>query len=90
MLRHNYSLWLLLILALLTSCGATPYPDSGSTPTLTHPAPHTPTGVTYYVAPAEVEATARAHHTRAEFFPAMRYALMLDTGWQAMARRILD
>ncbi len=42
------------------------------------------------IAPAEVEATARAYHTRAEFFPAMGHALMLDTGWQAVAQRILD
>lgn len=42
------------------------------------------------IAPAEVEATARAYHTRAEFFPAMGHALILDTGWQAVAQRILD
>ncbi|MBN2005038.1 MAG: alpha/beta hydrolase, partial [Anaerolineae bacterium] len=42
------------------------------------------------ISPAEVEATARAYHTRAEFFPAMGHALMLDTGWQAVAQRILD
>jgi pimeloyl-ACP methyl ester carboxylesterase len=42
------------------------------------------------IALAEVEATARAYRTRAEFFPAMGHALMLDTGWQAVAQRILD
>ncbi len=42
------------------------------------------------ISPAEVEATARVYHTRAELFPAMGHALMLDTGWQAVAQRILD
>ncbi|HNT74472.1 MAG TPA: alpha/beta fold hydrolase [Anaerolineae bacterium] len=42
------------------------------------------------ISPAEVEATARAYHTRAEIFPAMGHALILDTGWQAVAQRALE
>ena len=42
------------------------------------------------IAPSEVEATAKAYKTRAEFFPDMGHAMMLDMGWQAVADRILD
>lgn len=38
----------------------------------------------------EVEVTAKAYNTRAEFFPDMGHAMMLDIGWQAVADRILD
>jgi len=38
---------------------------------------------------SEVEATAKAYNTRAEFFPDMGHAMMLDVGWQAVADRIL-
>jgi len=41
------------------------------------------------IACGEVEATARAYHTQAEFFPGMGHAMMLDAGWQAVADRIL-
>lgn len=42
------------------------------------------------ITPSEVEATAKAYNTRAEFFPDMGHAMMLDIGWQAVADRILD
>jgi alpha-beta hydrolase superfamily lysophospholipase len=38
---------------------------------------------------AEIEATARRHNTRAELFPNMAHAMMLESGWQAVADRIL-
>lgn len=41
------------------------------------------------IASSEVEATAEAYHTLAEFFPDMGHAMMLDVGWQAVADRIL-
>lgn len=57
MKKHNYGLWLLLVVALLTSCNAAPYPDSGRTltatvflplVTATAPPPTVPTGhITY-------------------------------------------
>jgi pimeloyl-ACP methyl ester carboxylesterase len=37
-----------------------------------------------------LEATARTYRTRAEVFPAMAHVMMLDRGWEAVARRILD
>lgn len=37
---------------------------------------------------AEVEATARAYHTRAEIFPDTGHDMMLEHGWQAVAERI--
>ena len=37
----------------------------------------------------EVEATARAYGTQAEFFPGMAHDVMLETGWQAVADRTL-
>jgi len=42
------------------------------------------------IASSEVEATAKAYNTHAEFFPDMGHAMMLDIGWQAVADRILD
>jgi pimeloyl-ACP methyl ester carboxylesterase len=41
------------------------------------------------ISSGEVEATARAYDTRAEFFPDVGHAMMLDVGWQAVADRIL-
>ena len=38
----------------------------------------------------EVEATAKSYNTHAKFFPDMGHAIMLDTGWQAVADSILD
>lgn len=38
----------------------------------------------------EVEATAMSYNTRAEFFPDMGHAMMLDIGWQGVADRILN
>jgi pimeloyl-ACP methyl ester carboxylesterase len=37
----------------------------------------------------EIEATARAYSTQAEIFPDMAHDMMLETGWQAVADRIL-
>jgi pimeloyl-ACP methyl ester carboxylesterase len=42
------------------------------------------------IASREIEATAKAYNTCAEFFPDMGHAMMLDIGWQAVADRILD
>jgi pimeloyl-ACP methyl ester carboxylesterase len=36
----------------------------------------------------EVEATARAYRTEAEFFPDMGHNMMLEPGWEAVAQRI--
>jgi pimeloyl-ACP methyl ester carboxylesterase len=41
------------------------------------------------ISPGEVEATARRHNTQAELFPNMGHAMMLESGWQAVADRIL-
>lgn len=41
------------------------------------------------ISPAEIEATARWHGTRAELFPDMAHDMMLESGWQAVADRIL-
>ncbi len=38
---------------------------------------------------SEVEATARAYKTQAEFFPSMAHDMMLEAGWQSVADRIL-
>lgn len=38
----------------------------------------------------EIEATARAYHTRAEIFPDMAHNMMLEAGWQAVADRIVS
>jgi hypothetical protein len=43
-----------------------------------------------YVADVAQAVEQMEHTTRAEFFPAMGHALMLDTGQQAVAQRILD
>lgn len=43
-----------------------------------------------FLASSEVEATAKAYNTRAEFFPDMGHAMMLDVGWQAVADRIME
>jgi pimeloyl-ACP methyl ester carboxylesterase len=42
------------------------------------------------ILPREVEATARAYNTRAEFFSGMGHVMMLDVGWQDVADRILE
>jgi pimeloyl-ACP methyl ester carboxylesterase len=39
--------------------------------------------------PGALEATARTYRTRAEVFPGLGHAMMLDRGWEAVARRIL-
>jgi pimeloyl-ACP methyl ester carboxylesterase len=41
------------------------------------------------ISPSEVEATARAYQTQAEVLPGMAHDMMLDTGWQEAADRIL-
>ena len=41
------------------------------------------------ISPSEVESTARRHSTKAELFPNMAHAMMLESGWQAVADRIL-
>jgi alpha-beta hydrolase superfamily lysophospholipase len=41
------------------------------------------------ISPSEVEATARAYGTTAEFFPNMAHNMMLEDGWQTVADRIL-
>lgn len=38
---------------------------------------------------AEVEETARAYGTQAEFFPGVAHDMMLEAGWQAVADRLL-
>ena len=40
--------------------------------------------------PDEIEATARAYHTQAEIFPNMAHDMMLEAGWQSVAKRILS
>ena len=42
------------------------------------------------ISPDEVEATARLHKTRAELYPDMGHAMMLEAGWQAVADRIIS
>jgi len=41
------------------------------------------------ISSGEVEATARAYGTQAEFLPDMAHDMMLEAGWQAVADRIL-
>lgn len=41
------------------------------------------------ISAGEVEATARAYGTKAEIFPGMAHDMMLESGWQAVADRIL-
>jgi pimeloyl-ACP methyl ester carboxylesterase len=41
------------------------------------------------ITPGEVELTARKHRTRAELFPHMAHAMMLEDDWQVVADRIL-
>ena len=41
------------------------------------------------ISPTDVEATARAYSTQAEFFPNMAHDMMLEAGWQTVADRIL-
>lgn len=43
----------------------------------------------YILAPAEVEATARAYGAQVELFSGMGHALILDTGWQFVADDML-
>ena len=38
----------------------------------------------------EVRATARAYGTQAEFFPETAHDMMLESGWQAVADRLLS
>ncbi len=38
---------------------------------------------------AEIESTARAYDTRAEFFPNMAHVMILEPGWEEVAERIL-
>ena len=40
--------------------------------------------------PAEIEATARAYHTRAEIIPGVAHNSMLEAGWKTVADRILQ
>jgi len=37
----------------------------------------------------QVELSAQTYGTRAEIFPGMGHAMMLDTGWQKVADRII-
>jgi len=39
--------------------------------------------------PAEIKATAKAYNTQAEIFPNMAHDMMLESGWQAVADRML-
>lgn len=39
--------------------------------------------------PREIKATAQAYNTQAEIFPDMAHDMMLDTGWQKVAERIV-
>ena len=41
------------------------------------------------VPPQQVESSARSYGTRAEIFPGMGHAMMLDAGWQKVADRII-
>jgi pimeloyl-ACP methyl ester carboxylesterase len=41
------------------------------------------------LAPGEIEATARAYHTRAEILPEVAHDSMLEARWQSVAERIL-
>ncbi len=41
------------------------------------------------ISAGEVEATARAYGTKAEMFPDMAHDMMLESGWQSVADRIL-
>lgn len=43
-----------------------------------------------FFAPQEVETTARAFGARAEIFPRMAHAMMLEIRWHAVAERIID
>lgn len=42
------------------------------------------------ISPDEVEATAQAYGTRAEVLPDIAHDMMLESGWQTVADRILD
>ena len=41
------------------------------------------------VPPSQAEQIARAYGTEAEIFPEMGHAMMLETGWQKVADRII-
>lgn len=43
-----------------------------------------------FFSPSEVKRTGRAYHTQAEIFPNMAHNMMLESGWQAVADRILS
>ena len=43
----------------------------------------------HLIAPGEIEATATAYRTQAEIFPGMAHDMMLESGWQGVADRIL-
>ena len=42
-----------------------------------------------FVFPGALEATARTYRTRPEVIPDLAHAMMLDSGWERVARRIL-
>jgi alpha-beta hydrolase superfamily lysophospholipase len=42
------------------------------------------------IAPSQVHATARDYNTQAEIFPNMAHDMMLETDWEAVAKRILN
>ncbi len=41
------------------------------------------------VSQRQIRRTAALYNTQAEFFPTMGHAMILDTGWQAVAERII-
>nr|VFJ50785.1 MAG: Lysophospholipase, alpha-beta hydrolase superfamily [Candidatus Kentron sp. DK] len=43
----------------------------------------------YFISPYMVRATAKAYKTEAEIFPHMGHAMMVETGWEAIADRII-
>lgn len=43
----------------------------------------------FFVSPTMVEATAQVYGTRAEIFPDMAHAMMLEPGWEGVAERML-
>ncbi|MCB2263287.1 MAG: alpha/beta hydrolase [Candidatus Thiosymbion ectosymbiont of Robbea hypermnestra] len=43
----------------------------------------------FFISPTMVEATARVYGTQAEIIPGLAHAMMLESGWQTVADRIL-